>query len=96
MKIDPAGWPFIGGALALAVIVAFAVNPVVSLVLLVLAGFFLFFFRDPDRLVTQAARAVLSPADGRVMVAGAPTGQEVSGRELAADQHLFVSDGRAR
>ena len=76
MKIDPAGWPFIGGAFALAVIVAFAVSSVVSLVLLVLAGFFLFFFRDPDRVVTQTAKAVLSPADGRVMVAGAPTGPE--------------------
>ena len=76
MRIDPAGWPFVGGALALAVVVAFAVSPAVGLVLVVLAGFFLFFFRDPDRVVTQAPRAVLSPADGRVMVAGAPTGQD--------------------
>jgi phosphatidylserine decarboxylase len=76
MRIDPAGWPFIGGAFALAVIAALSVNSLVGLALLVLAGFFLFFFRDPDRVVTQAAKAVLSPADGRVMVAGAPTGQE--------------------
>ena len=76
MRIDPAGWPFIGGALALAVVVALAISPAAGLVLAVLAGFFLFFFRDPDRVVTQAASAVLSPADGRVMVAGAPTGQE--------------------
>ncbi len=76
MRIDPAGWPFIGGAFALAVIAAFTVNAAVGLALLILAGFFLFFFRDPDRVVTQSARAVLSPADGRVMVAGAPTGQE--------------------
>jgi phosphatidylserine decarboxylase len=76
MRIDPAGWPFIGGTFALGVIAAFAVNPVVGLALLILAGFFLFFFRDPDRVVTQAANAVLSPADGRVMVAGTPTGQE--------------------
>jgi phosphatidylserine decarboxylase len=76
MRIDPAGWPFIGGAFGLAVIAALAVNSVVGVALLVLAGCFLFFFRDPDRVVTQAAHAVLSPADGRVMVAGAPTGQE--------------------
>jgi len=76
MRIDPAGWPFIGGALALGVIAALALNPIAGLGLLILAGFFLFFFRDPDRVVTQAARAVLSPADGRVMVAGTPTGQE--------------------
>jgi phosphatidylserine decarboxylase len=42
---------------------------------------FLFFFRDPDRQIAAAADAVLSPADGRVLVAGtalpdaAPPGQ---------------------
>jgi phosphatidylserine decarboxylase len=76
MRIDPAGWPFIGGAFVLAVIVAFAVHTLAGAALLVLAGFFLFFFRDPDRTVTRAEKAVLSPADGRVMVAGDPTGQE--------------------
>ena len=76
MRIDPAGWPFIGGALALAIIAALAVSWAVGLVLVAFVGFFLFFFRDPDRAVPQTANAVLSPADGRVMVAGAPTGQE--------------------
>src|SRR5205085_1106983 len=43
--------------------------------------FFLFFFRDPDRTAASRADAVLSPADGRVLVAGpavagaAPEGQ---------------------
>ena len=76
MQIDPAGWPFIFGAIALALIVGFLINPTVGAVLLVLGGFFLFFFRDPDRPITQLPGAVLSPADGRVMVAGPPTGQE--------------------
>jgi phosphatidylserine decarboxylase len=75
MRIDPAGWPFIGGALVLAIVGAFAVHTVLGIALLVLSGFFLFFFRDPDRVITQGDQAVLSPADGRVMVAGAPTGQ---------------------
>ena len=75
MRIDPAGWPFIGGALVLAIVAAFAVNTLLGVVLLILSGFFLFFFRDPDRVITQDAAAVLSPADGRVLVAGAPTGQ---------------------
>jgi phosphatidylserine decarboxylase len=76
MRIDPAGWPFILGALALALVGAFAVNTLAGVALLVLSGFFLFFFRDPDRVVTQAEKAVLSPADGRVMVAGASASQE--------------------
>jgi phosphatidylserine decarboxylase len=75
MRIDPAGWPFIGGALVLAIIAAFAINTLLGVALLILSGFFLFFFRDPDRVITQDAAAVLSPADGRVLVAGAPTGQ---------------------
>jgi phosphatidylserine decarboxylase len=86
MRIDPAGWPFILGALVLALIGAFALHTLAGVVLLVLSGFFLFFFRDPDRTVTQADKAVLSPADGRVMVAGAPTGQE-----FPADQWQQIS-----
>jgi phosphatidylserine decarboxylase len=73
VRIDPAGWPFIGGALALAIIAAFLVHTALGLALLILSGIFLFFFRDPERLVTQADGAVLSPADGRVVVAGTST-----------------------
>src|ERR1044071_7766709 len=75
MRIDPAGWPFVLAGLVLAIIVAFLVNPWFGLVLLGLTTFFLFFFRDPDRHVSAPDRAVLSPADGRVMVAGPPTAQ---------------------
>jgi phosphatidylserine decarboxylase len=76
MRIDPAGWPFIGGAVAIAVAVGFLVNFSLGLALLVVAGFLLFFFRDPDRAVTEAPGAVLAPADGRVLVAGTSTARE--------------------
>ena len=39
------------------------------------SGFLLFFFRDPERVHNAPPSAVISPADGRVMVAGAPTGE---------------------
>ena len=42
-----------------------------SVPFLVLAAFFLFFFRDPDRNPPNDDRLVLSPADARIMVAGA-------------------------
>ena len=76
MRIDPAGWPFIGGAAALALIAAFLVSNALGLALLILALLFLFFFRDPERAVTEAPQAVLSPADGRVVVAGKSTSQD--------------------
>jgi len=75
MRIDPAGWPFIGGSLILAVLAAWLIGRGSAAVFLVLACFFLFFFRDPERAITKDADAVISPADGRVMVAGLPTGE---------------------
>ncbi len=70
MTIDPAGYPFIGGTAALAVAAALTVGFAGAVPLLIVAGFFLYFFRDPDRVSPQDARLVLSPADGRVLVAG--------------------------
>lgn len=75
MRIDPAGWPFIGSSLILAVAAYWFTGAGGALIFLVLACFFLFFFRDPDRPITKEANAVLSPADGRVMIAGAPAGE---------------------
>lgn len=75
MRIDPAGWPFIGGALILAIVALWLWGPGAAAIFVVLATFFLFFFRDPHRNVTSDSDAVLSPADGRVMVAGTPTGE---------------------
>jgi phosphatidylserine decarboxylase len=81
IPIDPAGWPFIGGAAALGA-AAYAVGGApLSVPLFVLALVFLFFFRDPDRRVVSKPDVVLSPADGRVMVAGAAeTGAAPQGR----------------
>jgi len=75
MRIDPAGWPFIGGSLILAILAALFFGGGGAVLVLILTCFFLFFFRDPERSVTKDADAVISPADGRVMVAGMPTGE---------------------
>jgi phosphatidylserine decarboxylase len=69
-RIDPAAFPFIGGALAIALAWGIAGAWLVALPFFLLAGFFLFFFRDPHRLSPAGDDAVLSPADGRVLVAG--------------------------
>jgi phosphatidylserine decarboxylase len=75
MKIDPAGYPFIGGALVPAAVAAAARRPALATSLALLGGFFAYFFRDPDRQVPQAPGLVVSPADGRVMIAGPSDGR---------------------
>ena len=38
-----------------------------SVVLLVLSGFVAFFFRDPERSIPEDPRAIVSPADGKII-----------------------------
>lgn len=71
VRLDPAGWPFIAGALVLAAVIGVMWGPALAAPLAGLAAFFAFFFRDPERTVIAAPNDVLSPADGRVLVAGA-------------------------
>jgi len=70
-RLDPAGLPFIGGALAVALAVSATTRPIYGLPFGLLTAFFAFFFRDPERAVHAGSNDVLSPADGRVLVAGA-------------------------
>lgn len=61
------GWPFLGIAVAVAALVT-AVSAAWSIPFWIIAIFVLQFFRDPARVVPQKANAVLSPADGRIVV----------------------------
>jgi phosphatidylserine decarboxylase len=71
MRFDSAGLPFIGGALLIALIAGVAVAWPVAIPFAALGAFFAFFFRDPERVSPVDGDLVLSPADGRVLVAGA-------------------------
>ena len=71
MKIDRAGVPFIAAALVPAVGLSAAKRHGWAAAFALLGGFFAYFFRDPDRQIPQEPGLVVSPADGRVMVAGA-------------------------
>jgi phosphatidylserine decarboxylase len=75
MKIDPAGVPFIAGALVPAAGFAVARRPGWAASFALLGGFFAYFFRDPDRVVPQDPGLVVSPADGKVMIAGPSDGR---------------------
>ena len=70
MRLDPAGWPFVGLALGLGLASGAASLWAVATAFFLLGGFFLFFFRDPNRVAPPGEDVVLSPADGRVLVAG--------------------------
>ena len=52
--------------LGAAVLLGWLAGPPWALPILVLAAFFLWFFRDPERVVPNAPGAVVSPADGKV------------------------------
>jgi phosphatidylserine decarboxylase len=70
--IDRAAWPFILGALVVAGAVWWWQGRIWALPFFVLAAFFVFFFRDPDRVIPGDPNLVVSPADARVMIVGDP------------------------
>jgi phosphatidylserine decarboxylase len=64
------GWPYVGLALVAAVAVNLLAGFLWALPLWLLAIFVLQFFRDPPRKVPPDPRALVSPADGRIVVVG--------------------------
>jgi phosphatidylserine decarboxylase len=75
MKIDRAGYPFIVAALLPAIGLVAARRRGWAVPFALLGGFFAYFFRDPDREIPDAPGLVVSPADGRVMIAGPSDGR---------------------
>ena len=90
MRIDRAGIPFITGTLLCGAVcmalglVAWATAAAAA------AGFFGFFFRDPERRVPAAPGIVVSPADGRVVFAGEAEA-EVAPRGAWRQVSVFLS-----
>lgn len=67
MTIVKDGYPFILGALAVALAVWYWAGIVWSIPFLVLAAYFAYFFRNPNRPTQQDSSVIYSPADGTVM-----------------------------
>ena len=63
------GWPFLGLALVAALLASQFLGWW-SIPFWIIALFVLQFFRDPARVIPQDPNAVLSPADGRIVVVG--------------------------
>ena len=64
------GWPFVGIAVGVALLVGLSLGWGWSIPFWLLAIFVLQFFRDPAREVPDDPRAVVSPADGRIVEVG--------------------------
>jgi phosphatidylserine decarboxylase len=68
--LDRAGWPFILGGIVVAAAGAWLGGRLWALPGAVLALLFVFFFRDPDRVLPSDQTLVVSPADGEVKFVG--------------------------
>ena len=75
MRIDRAGFPFIAAALVPAAFLVAVRRYALAAPFAALGGFMAYFFRDPERAVPQDPDVVVSPADGRVMIAGPSDGR---------------------
>lgn len=62
------GVPFIGFSALLSLIFAVLGFDLVSLACLTLTAFVLYFFRDPERVASDDGDAIISPADGKVIL----------------------------
>ena len=72
------GIPFVTAPLLLAVLPFLFGYWALSLPLLALAGFMVFFFRDPHRTIPDEPGIVVAPADGRVTIVRTAENQESS------------------
>ena len=67
--IAKAGYPFIFSAAFTTMVLALAGWNLLALVGLLVTGFICFFFRDPDRVIPVDEKGIVSPADGKVIIA---------------------------
>jgi len=86
LPIAREGYPFILGPAVLTAVAALFGLHGIALALLAVTAFVCYFFRDPERLIPQQEGAVVSPADGKVLVT-----EVVKGSEFAPEEMLKIS-----
>jgi len=67
-KIATQGYPFIGAGLILIFLGALMARAGLAVLGLGAAGFFAYFFRDPERDIPPDPEAIVAPADGKVVL----------------------------
>jgi phosphatidylserine decarboxylase len=68
--IAKAGWPIIGAAAFVTFVLALIGSESLALIGMGATLFICNFFRDPDRVTPASEKAVISPADGRIVFTG--------------------------
>jgi phosphatidylserine decarboxylase len=68
VPIAKEGFPFIAFAALLSLVFAILGFMLVSLACLTLTAFVLYFFRDPERVASDDSDALISPADGKIIL----------------------------
>ncbi len=82
------GWPFIGTASALALLVQLTAGGVWALPLWLAAGILAYLFRDPDRSIPPAPLGVVSPVDGKVIAVRQGHDPYLQREALVVDLHM--------
>ncbi len=73
--------------IAAGILVGWLTNPAWAIIPILLAAFFLWFFRDPERMIPQDAGAVVSPGDGKVT----DVAKIITGNQQQARISIFLS-----
>ncbi len=81
------GYFYAAPLIAAAFLIGWLTNPAWAIFPLLLAAFFLWFFRDPERRIPQEAGAVVSPGDGKITDVSPVT----SGRNKLTRISIFLS-----
>ncbi|MBF0320853.1 MAG: phosphatidylserine decarboxylase family protein [Nitrospirae bacterium] len=89
-KFAPEGVPFILGAAAVTVAVLAAAKNWTVAIPFILTLFMFYFFRDPDRQTPDDSGAIISPADGRILLVTEVRDDEFLGKD-ARKISIFMS-----
>jgi phosphatidylserine decarboxylase len=68
IPIAKEGYPFLGPAVLITLIFAIYENHLFTVISLFVSFFILYFFRDPERFTPQESNALISPADGKIIL----------------------------